>query len=403
MKIKKLFLMLSIILLSFAGCSKYDDTALWDKINENAAQIAELKEWQATVNGHITALQNIVTALQNNDFVTGVTAFTSPSPGGYTVSFSKGSVATIWNGSKGDKGDTGADGQNGNDGKDGVDGLTPQIGVAQFPANSGDYYWTLNSDWLLDDSGSKIPVTGEKGETGQTGITPQLRINATDNYWEISFNNGTTWAYVLDSANNKVKATGPQGVAGQPGSNDAIFAPNGVDIHDDYIEFTLADLVTKFRLPRKFSVAYLNPASIVPYSGRIDTLVVKSLDVWRVSVNASWVTLSPTIGIGSSFISVTVASNTTYSARTATITFASEGITYAVAVNQEAYGSTTYSTYLTCELGSPSSAGTSTENGSTEESAISDAALFIYKLDGTPEAMAYVSNYTAADTDTKTV
>ncbi|MDR2146682.1 MAG: hypothetical protein LBE91_09530 [Tannerella sp.] len=310
MKFKNLIIYLSVIL--FAGsCNNYDDTALWNQVNKNAEAIAELKAWQAEVNGNIAALQGIVTALQNNDFVTQVIPVTTP-PGGYTIRFSKSGEITIMNGAKGD---TGAKGD------------APQIGVEE---SGGVYYWTVDGELLLDDDGEKIPVNGENG------ITPQLRINETDNYWEISYDDGETWDYVLDSKGNKVKATGPQGTPG--GQGDAIFAADGIDIQNDYIEFTLADGTTKIRIPRfnTFSVSYLNAVDSVPAAGRTDTLVMNCPGVWRASTNATWIHVSPNIGNGDGIVYVEVEANGTTVARTDSIFFRYNNETDTVIVRQKA-------------------------------------------------------------------
>jgi hypothetical protein len=245
-----------------SGCTKYDDSALWDEVNSQAARIAALEAWQATVNSNITALQGLVNALQNNRYVTDVTTFTDPAPGGYTITFSSGTPITIRNGAngeKGDKGDTGAAGS------------TPQIGVAKDTDNI--YYWTLNGSWLEDGEGNKIRVTGEKGDKGEDGkdgedgedgadgITPQLRINATTNYWEICTNG--TCTEEEDWTSTYVKATGDPGAAGAQGpQGDAIFAANGVDnANADYVVFTLAGGETTIQVPkyRPLGIAFTQP------------------------------------------------------------------------------------------------------------------------------------------------
>ena len=66
------------------------------------------------------------------------------------------------------------------------DGLTPpSITVVE---EDGTYYWAYededgNTEFIFDDDGNKIPVTGE---------APQVRINE-DGYWEISSDGGKTW------------------------------------------------------------------------------------------------------------------------------------------------------------------------------------------------------------------
>ncbi|MDR3350300.1 MAG: DUF4988 domain-containing protein, partial [Prevotellaceae bacterium] len=95
------------LLLLVADCTKYNDDEVWDNIYElhlaqyrQAERLAALEAWTATVNGNISALQTIVAALQNCDYVTGVTPIPDP-PGGYYIDFTKSGRATILNGEKG--------------------------------------------------------------------------------------------------------------------------------------------------------------------------------------------------------------------------------------------------------------------------------------------------------------
>lgn len=175
-------LILSAALL-FTGCMKEDIDELRRQQAENAERIAALEQWQATVNDQITSLQGLITALESNDYVTGVTPFTTPAPGGYTITFTKSAPVTIYHGSKGDTGAAGS---------------TPVIGVAEYPSGSGVYYWTVNDEWLTDDgtpTGNKVPVTGEKGADG---ATPTVEIGANGNWF-------------INGVDTGVKATGADG------------------------------------------------------------------------------------------------------------------------------------------------------------------------------------------------
>lgn len=192
------------------------------------------------MNTNISSLKTIVEALQKNDYVTSVTPVTEDGKEvGYTITFSKSGAITIYHGKDG------ADGTPGADGEDGTDGQTPVIGVRQDVDEV--YYWTLNGEWLLDDSGNKIPTTGKDGadgEDGQDGITPQLKIE--DGYWYVSYDNGASWTEVG-------KAVGENGKDGEDGADgDSFF--RSVTQDDANVYFTLAD-GTVITLPKKVSLS----------------------------------------------------------------------------------------------------------------------------------------------------
>jgi hypothetical protein len=256
-----------LLLLASAGCQKYDDSALRNDINDLKTRMAAIEAWQATANSNITALQGLVNALQERRYITNVTPFDTPAPGGYTITFSTGAPITISNGEKGDNGEPGD---------------TPQIGVAEYPANSGVYYWTLNSVFI-EAEGQKLPVTGPKGDPGTPGVTPKLRINAATNEWEVCLTGDC--AEDSEWTSLDIKATGEQG--------DAIFAANGVDnTHPDYVVFTLANGGGTITLPKYKSIAITftqpekfaeNDVQTVPY-----TLTGSVEHVKVISVTPDW-------------------------------------------------------------------------------------------------------------------
>ena len=244
---KKLFTYLLVaITMIIAGCSEpFDDSAIWDELNNLENRIAKLEELCKQVNTNISSLQTIVNALQNNDYVTGVTPITKDGETiGYTISFTKSQPITIYHG---EDGKDGQDGANGKDGADGKDGSTPVIGVKQDYDDI--YYWTLNGEWLLDTDGNKIKAQGtdgkdgadgkdgEDGVNGADGITPQLKIE--NGYWYISYDNGTSWTQLG-------KATGEDGKDGINGNNgadgkdgDSFF--QSITWDEACVYFTLAD------------------------------------------------------------------------------------------------------------------------------------------------------------------
>ena len=229
------YALLLVTAMAVFGCSKdYDDTELKQDISDLQSRVEKLETWCTTVNSQISALQGLVTALEANDYVTGV----SPVTNGYTINFSKGEAITIYNGK---------------DGAKGADGVTPVIGVDKF---EGEYYWTVKigtaaATWMLDADGKKIRTTGDKGADGSAGVagtSPVLSV-ATDTdgkvYWKV---NGE---WLLNSG-KKVQATGDKGDKGETGSTgaagaagaqgDAVFAADGVTVNKTKgtVTFTLA-------------------------------------------------------------------------------------------------------------------------------------------------------------------
>ena len=287
---KKLFTLIAIALaVVVSSCSKFDDSAIWDKLNEqeqtlndHEKRIAALEELCKQMNSNISSLQTIITALQNNDYVTAVTPVTKDGKTiGYTITFTKSAPITIYHG------ENGKDGVNGSNGKD---GYTPIIGVKQDA--DGIYYWIVDGEWLMDESGNKIKAVGTDGKDGQDGtngtdgqdgvdgengangsdgkdgvdgtngkdgITPQLKIE--NDYWYVSYDNGSTWVELG-------KATGDDGKDGQNGTDgsngkDGADGKNGdsffksVDTSDtDYVIFTLAD-GTVIKLPTWYAFEQL--------------------------------------------------------------------------------------------------------------------------------------------------
>lgn len=139
-------------------------------------------------NTNLSALQTIVTALQNNDYITSVDPLTENGKVvGYTIKFAKSNPIVIYNGK---------------DGADGVDGNTPVIGVKKDTDDI--YYWTLDGEFIVVD-GQKIKAQGTDGNNGtdgSDGVTPKLEIR--EGYWWISYDNGTNWTQLG-------KATGEDG------------------------------------------------------------------------------------------------------------------------------------------------------------------------------------------------
>ena len=210
---KLLTLAVMVTALVLSSC-KYDDDDIWNSVHGLEDRVAKLEELCKQMNTNISSLQTIVTALQNNVYVTGTTPLMKDGKEiGYTITFSKGNPITIYHGK---------------DGQDGEDGITPTISVKKD--TDGVYYWTLNGEFIVVDGG-KIQA---EGTNGTNGTTPQFKIE--NDYWFVSYDNGANWTQLG-------KATGEDGVGG-----DSMFSGVDYETSTDYVIFTLSN-GTQIKLP----------------------------------------------------------------------------------------------------------------------------------------------------------
>ena len=295
MKARKAFLLL-LAALTFAAC-KYDDSELWEQVNQNteelaaqAARIAALEAWQAETNTNIQALQ---TLLSTTDYITAVTPVVKDGVEvGFTISFLNTPAITIYHGTKGDKGDKGD---------------TPQIGAAQ--GDDGNWYWTLNGELLTDTDGNPIRANGTQGEQGPAGDDaplPQLatgkKLNAqgitTDSQNNpiaadaiyLSVDGGKTWTRVSGEKGN-TGSTGPTGPKG-----DSVF--ESVDTTNaDYVIFKLANNGGTFQVPRYTGIGltFDVPGVSLPYgqTAKIQCIVTgidnpTADDLYLITVPDGW-------------------------------------------------------------------------------------------------------------------
>ena len=220
---KKLLAFAALFAVVALTSCKYDDDDLWNSVHGLENRVAKLEELCKQMNTNISSLQTIVTALQNNVYVTGTTPLMKDGKEiGYTITFSKGNPITIYHGK---------------DGQDGEDGITPTISVKKD--TDGVYYWALNGEFIVVDGG-KIQAEGKNGTNGINGTTPQFKIE--NDYWFISYDNGTNWTQLG-------KATGEDGKDGEDGvGGDSMFSGVDYKTSTDYVIFTLAD-GTQIKLP----------------------------------------------------------------------------------------------------------------------------------------------------------
>ena len=211
---KKLLAFAALFAVVALTSCKYDDDDLWNSVHGLENRVAKLEELCKQMNTNISSLQTIVTALQNNVYVTGTTPLMKDGKEiGYTITFSKGNPITIYHGK---------------DGQDGEDGITPTISVKKD--TDGVYYWTLNGEFIVVDGG-KIQA---EGTNGTNGTTPQFKIE--NDYWFVSYDNGANWTQLG-------KATGEDGIGG-----DSMFSGVDYETSTDYVIFTLSN-GTQIKLP----------------------------------------------------------------------------------------------------------------------------------------------------------
>ena len=121
-------------------------------------------------------------------------------------------------GEKGEKGDTGAQGAQGEKGEKGDTGAQGAQGDKGEKGDTGAAGNGIQTIRLVDGTmtveltdGSKFTFENVRGENGADGVSPQVRINAATNQWEISADEGENWV------STGVQATGARGEAGAPG------------------------------------------------------------------------------------------------------------------------------------------------------------------------------------------
>lgn len=299
MKARKTLTLLLLAALTLAAC-KYDDSELWEQVNQNteelaaqAARIAALEAWQAETNTNIEALQ---TLLSTTDYITAVTPVVKDGVEvGFTISFLNTPAITIYHGTKGDKGDKGD---------------TPQIGAAQ--AEDGNWYWTLNGELLTDTDGNPIRANGTQGGQGDQGPAgddaplPQLATGKKLNEQQIttdsqnkdiepdaiylSVDGGQTWTRVSgeDGEKGDTGDTGPKG--------DSFF--ERVDTTNaDYVIFKLANNGGTFQVPRYTGIGltFDVPGVSLPYgqTAKIQCIVTgidnpTADDLYLITVPDGW-------------------------------------------------------------------------------------------------------------------
>ena len=163
--------------LSCLACSKYDDSALNERLAKLEQRVGAIEEKVRVANEDIKTLKSLVSASTQGKTITEV----KKTDEGYDLIFSDKQVISI------------------KMGRNGADGHSPKISVAQ---DGGVYYWQLDGQWLRDAQGQKVRVSGETGPVGPVGPQGPQGPKGQDG------------------------AVGPQGSQGIPGKDGAV-GPQG--------------------------------------------------------------------------------------------------------------------------------------------------------------------------------
>lgn len=266
---KKILSVFCIATFLFASCSdEYDDSKLWQNVNDLNDRIAKLEKTVQTMNSEIGSIQSIVNAINERDYIVKIEELADGS--GYSITFAKGNTITIKHG------------KDGNDGKN-----APIIGIDLY---EGVYYWTITTDdektWLLDHDGNKLKVSGIDG------ITPILGVDS-EGYWTIDMGNGVQ--RLKDANGEDVKAIGQDGTDGQDGVDGNSFF-NDVRYDENSVYFTFPDGKT-ISIPLSkgvsFTVTGVSTEQLFEYGetrtfdivqNNIAQISISKPDGWKVSV-----------------------------------------------------------------------------------------------------------------------
>ena len=234
----RLKLFIPLLILAAVSCQRFDYSEVWDKFQEHEQRIEMLENRCNEMNSNISALQTVLKAMQESDYITDVSRITENGiEVGYSITFAKSGTVAIYHG---------------------TDGSSPKIGMKK--AVDGEYYWTADEQWITDDEGEKIPVV-QQDPNGKY-ITPLFRV--AEGIWYISYDNGNSWREFCKATDNQEHS-------------DAIFETVVRD--GDYYFFCLTDGTT-IMIP-----AYdpsIEPSS--QFKGRIISILGDSISTFSGSI-----------------------------------------------------------------------------------------------------------------------
>ena len=194
----KSFLLTAFALFTLAACNTDD---LRDDVDNLKGRVESLEAQINLLNDNMTAIKRL---LEGGQTITEITQ----TNGTYTLKLSGGETVTLTQGSAGEI-------------------KYPEISV------NDEGQWVVNGEVLTQNG---VPVQAV-GTPGNDGITPKFRLTDDGSYWQVSYDNETSWQDVLDESGNKVSAVNNGSSGG--GSSDTFFESAGIDESGDFFVIQL--------------------------------------------------------------------------------------------------------------------------------------------------------------------
>lgn len=239
-------ILISVALLGLAlGCTK----GLSDRIDSLAARIAALEKDVAAVNANTSAMIHFRdTSLLITDY--------KATEGGYTVTFSDGSVVTIVYGNQ----------------------LPPQIPIIGLDAEG---YWIMSYDGGA--TFTRIPGAAPANQEG--GHTPVISVDS-EGYWTMSLDGGVTFARIIGPDGKPISATNPA----LPDPQSSFF--QSVTVGDGYFEVVLLSGETlRVPLDTAFGISithYSEGMLIHPGETLVFPVAVENVSACKADVQDGW-------------------------------------------------------------------------------------------------------------------
>lgn len=204
----KSFLLTAFALFTLAACNTDD---LRDDVDNLKGRVESLEAQINLLNDNMTAIKRL---LEGGQTITEITQTNDT----YTLKLSGGETVTLTQGSAGEI-------------------KYPEISV------NDEGQWVVNGEVLTQNG---VPVQAV-GTPGNDGITPKFRLTDDGSYWQVSYDNGTSWQDVLDESGNKVSAVNNGSSGGS--STDTFFESAGIDESGDFFVIQLKGQTESISIP----------------------------------------------------------------------------------------------------------------------------------------------------------